>query len=159
MATTSTKSITFPQADQSPHERTNHAVMRLFGAILAGFGVILTLVGSFSLFSSWGTVGGSRYYWAPFLGLPLIALGSAITQSEHLTPCEVTLYDDRSPRAADQATREAVVACERCHTTNPSLANFCNQCGTSLLAPICVACGAKIPANSRFCTHCGKSLV
>ena len=52
-------------------------------------GVILTLVGSFSLFSSWATIGGSRYYWAAFLGLPLIAVGSAFTQSENLTPLDV----------------------------------------------------------------------
>ena len=86
MATTSTESIPYARTNHGPYERTNHSIVRFFGAIIAGFGVILTAVGSFSLFSSWGTIGGSRYYWAAFLGLPLIAVGSAFTQSENLTP-------------------------------------------------------------------------
>jgi len=159
MVTTSTQSISFQQTNQSASVRTNHSVMRLFGVIIVGFGAILTVVGAFSLFSSWGTIGGSRYYWAAFLGLPLIAVGSALTEPENLTSYELTLCDDRNSRAAQQATREQVVACGRCHSTNPSAANFCNQCGTSLVAPICVGCGAKINRNARFCTHCGKLLV
>ena len=99
MVTTSPESIHFQPTNDSRYERTNHSVMRFFGVIIVGLGVILTLVGSFSLFSSWGTIGGSRYYWAAFLGLPLIAVGSAFTQSEHLTPYDVELYDDRTPRA------------------------------------------------------------
>ena len=124
MVTTSPKSIPFQRTNDSPYERTNHSVLRFFGAIIVGLGVILTLVGSFSLFSSWGTIGGSRYYWAAFLGLPLIAVGSAFTQSEHLTPSEVDLYDDQTPRAVDQTKREAVVACEALSRHQPVLCEF-----------------------------------
>ncbi len=67
MATTSPEGISF--------QRSHHSILRLFGAVIVGIGVALTLVGSISLFSSWGTIGGSRYYWAAFLGLPLIARG------------------------------------------------------------------------------------
>jgi ribosomal protein L40E len=151
MATTAPESI--------PFERSHHPVLRFFGAIIVVLGVLLTVVGALSLFSSWGTIGGSRYYWAPFLGLPLIALGSAFAQSENLTSDHVDLSDERTPRTADQTTRGTVVACERCHATNPSAANFCNQCGTSLAVPTCPGCGARITRNARFCTHCGKTLV
>lgn len=151
MATTSPESI--------PFQRSHHSVLRLFGAIIVGLGVILTVVGSFSLFSSWGTIGGSRYYWAAFLGLPLIAVGSAFTQSENLTVLDVSLDDDRPARATGQPASKSVVACEHCHATNPAGANFCNQCGNSLVIPTCAGCGAKLSWNARFCTHCGKCLV
>jgi hypothetical protein len=151
MVTTSTESIA--------HERSYYSVMWLFGAIIVGAGVILTTVGSFSLFSSWETTGGSRYYWAAFLGLPLIAVGSAFTQAENLSVSDEGLYDERTIVERDKPARDAFVSCEFCRATNPSAASFCNQCGKSLKAPMCGTCGAKMMPNARFCTHCGKSMV
>jgi ribosomal protein L40E len=143
-----------------PYERSYHSIMQLFGGLVVGLGVILTVMGSFSLFSSWRTVGGSHYYWTAFIGLPLIALGSAVTQSENLRSVDVSLAGDNTTRLpVDDITYEVAKACMRCHATNPTSANFCNQCGSSLKASNCKSCGAKINHNARFCTHCGKSLV
>ena len=94
MVTTSTESVAY--------ERSHYNVLRLFGAIIVGAGVILTTVGSFSLFSSWATTGGSRYYWAAFLGLPLIAVGSAFTQAENLSASDEDLFDHRTKLERDE---------------------------------------------------------
>ena len=67
-------------ADRSGFQR----FMRYFGAMIVGFGVVLTAVGSISLFSSWGFIGGSKYYWAAYLGIPLIAVGSGLAEFENL---------------------------------------------------------------------------
>ena len=151
MVRTSTESIA--------HERSYYSVMWLFGAIIVGAGVILTTVGSFSLFSSWGMIGGSRYYWAAFLGLPLIAVGSAFTQTENLDASDEDLFVHRTKLESDEPARGGGVMCELCRATNPSGASFCNQCGKSLKPPVCVSCGTKMTPNARFCTHCGKSMV
>jgi ribosomal protein L40E len=159
MVKASTENISFQQTNQSTPEGANHSLKRLFGVTTVALGVLLTLVGVLSLFSSWGIVGGSRYYWAAFLGLPLIVVGSEFTEPKNLTPFEADLNDNRTPRAADQTKHALIMGCQRCHATNPSGANFCNQCGISLQIPTCVSCGATIPSKARFCTHCGKWLV
>ena len=151
-----TRSVSAPRQDQ----RRRHDFLRVFGVMVVGLGVVLTAVGSISLFASWGSVGGSRYYWAAFLGLPLVAVGSAFSQAENLTGYEVSLAGDITPVATEMGrSYEAVVACARCQATNPPAAKFCNQCGTSLMAPTCGGCGARLTWNARFCTRCGKALV
>jgi ribosomal protein L40E len=134
--------------------------MRVLGGIVVALGLVLTVIGSVSLFSSWRTIGSSHYYWAAFLGLPLIAVGSAFTHSESLGVHDVNLSGEMTPVATNLGTRDDfAVPCARCQATNPTHANFCNQCGTSLSDPTCLGCGARITRNARFCTQCGKSLV
>ena len=150
--------ITPPES--AAHRHGYPGFLRFLGAMVVAVGVVLTALGSISLFSSWGVVGGSRYYWAAFLGLPLIAIGSAFTEAENLSACDVNLSEEMTLAARERRTGDgAVIACERCRATNAAAANFCNQCGTALNAPACVGCGARITWNARFCTYCGKSRV
>jgi Double zinc ribbon len=144
----------------APHRKRPPGFLRAVGTIVVVLGVALTVIGSISLFASWGTIGGSRYYWAAFLGLPLIAIGSAITQPEILGVHDVSLSREVNSVAIDPRTQnEAAVTCAHCEAANVSTANFCNQCGTLLKVRTCVGCGAKVTWNARFCTRCDKSLI
>lgn len=63
---------------------SNHARirtgLRIAGPILIGVGLIFTLIGFVSFFSTFGTFDGPpRYFWCAFLGLPLMFLGTALS--------------------------------------------------------------------------------
>ena len=128
-------------------------------------GVILTVIGLISWASSWGKIGAARYYWAAFLGLPIIAVGSALMGLRNLGPTsrrlsgEMVLVARNDVNGLNQVTVEDnVVTCNRCQATNSARARFCNQCGTALNASTCPGCGAEHTPDARFCSQCGKSL-
>jgi hypothetical protein len=63
---------------------SNHASirtgLRIVGPSLLGVGLILTLIGFVSFFSTFGTFDGPpRYFWCAFLGLPLMFFGGALS--------------------------------------------------------------------------------
>jgi ribosomal protein L40E len=157
--------MTEPAPANAPHGHEFPTFPRALGIILVGLGVILTVVGAVSLVSSWGTIGGSRYFWAAYLGLPLIALGSVLTQSRNLSADRLSTSGDRNQTVNDgvsaasgQTPLETTIDCQRCHAPNPGDAKFCNQCGNALKASACPECGAEVTPNARFCNQCGKSL-
>ena len=128
------------------------------GVTVIVLGLALTLCGVGSLVASWVAGGASQYYWAAFLGLPVIALGSALTESRKLVSYEQTDSGEMVPVTSVQSTiTGAVVTCGRCQATNPSAAEFCNRCGTALETSNCLQCGAEAPPNARFCTQCGAA--
>ena len=64
-----------------PQHREARSVLRVIGPVIALAGLVLTIIGIGSFFSSFGSFGGSpRYFWCAFLGLPLLAVGSGITK-------------------------------------------------------------------------------
>ena len=48
--------------------------------------------------------------------------------------------------------------CPSCHTENPEINRFCENCGDAL-AYKCVTCGFDCPPQAKFCGGCGTSLV
>ena len=154
-----------PSATEAPYQRDAGRFLRVLGAMIVGLGVVLTAIGSISLFSSWNAVGGSRYYWAAFLGLPLIAIGSALTESHNLTAFQrnhagelTPVADGLANKTGDAKPPEANIDCQRCHAVNPGTAKFCHQCGTALMSSKCPDCGAVVTPNAKFCNQCGKPL-
>jgi ribosomal protein L40E len=152
-------------AETDPHRNDLRGFLRFFGVLVVATGVAMTAIGAASLFSSWGKVGASRYFWAAFLGLPLIALGSVIARPGRLGPHVRNTYGEMIPLpGASQVGRgrptawPPIVVCHRCHASNAAGAKFCNQCGVSVQAETCPGCGTKIEAHARFCHQCGKSL-
>jgi hypothetical protein len=145
----------------APVPRTLKGFLRYFGAMLVGAGVILTVIGVYSRFSSWNVIGASRYFWAAFLGLPLIAIGSFLNQSANVgvyrrfSSGELTLDAEELD---DRTSERPMVKCERCQTLNAAIARFCNQCGIALAALTCLGCGAEVTPGARFCHQCGKPL-
>ena len=47
--------------------------------------------------------------------------------------------------------------CPKCNTAQAQQAQFCNQCGTSLVAPSCNKCGTILAAGTKFCSQCGQA--
>ena len=156
------------------HHRRTQAVLRLFGPIVLGVGVISTAIGLLSFYSSFGTFEPPRYFLAAIIGLPLIGIGLGITRLGYLgayfryfcgevTPVAKDTFNTMSEGArhgletmAHAAGRgfstglgtlppdEQTVACAHCEVPNPADARFCSQCGTALKGSTCADCGAAL---------------
>src|SRR5262245_42110027 len=84
-----------------PRHQETRAVMRLLGPSVLGLGVVFTAVGMISFFSAFGTFQSPRYFWAAFVGLPLIAIGLHITQLGYLGAIFRYFSGEMAPVAKD----------------------------------------------------------
>ena len=67
--------------DRAPDRVESDGILRFFGITVVGLGVILTAVIGLISGPRPGERLVPRYYWAAFLGLPIIAVGSALMES------------------------------------------------------------------------------
>jgi len=79
--------------------------------------------------------------------------------------------DYQGPRGRPTSGTAGTRECPKCHTTNPTAAKFCINCGQKLETPAetvpitptgntkeCPNCHATNPATSKFCVKCGQKL-
>src|SRR5579864_9225306 len=64
-----------------PRHSATRTVLRILGPCLAGIGLVLTVIGVASFFSSFGTFEPPRYFWCAFVGLPLLFIGIALSMA------------------------------------------------------------------------------
>jgi hypothetical protein len=62
-----------------PKHSTSRLVLRTVGPIIAGLGLVLTVIKFGSLLSSFGSSELPRYFWCAFVGLPLLGVGAAMS--------------------------------------------------------------------------------
>jgi hypothetical protein len=111
--------------------------LRIGGPILLGVGLLLTIAGMVSFFSAFGSFGAMPdNFWMAFIGLPLMAIGAAMTKAGYLGP----------------ATR--YVAGE----VTPAIRDTLGALGIGGTPRICAACGAENDGDSRFCDGCGRPM-
>lgn len=162
---------------RNPFESGNANVrqsLRLIGPAVLVVGVLFTLVGMGSFFSSFGTFEPPRNFWCAFVGLPLIAFGAAITMFAFLGAFVRYQAGEVAPVAKDtfnylaNGTSEGVktlasaatsgivdglsqsgadeIACSKCGHLNLARASYCDECGNRLME-----------ADLRECAKCGES--
>ena len=61
-----------------PMHSTTRGVLRTLGPTIAILGLLLTVIGFGSFFTSFGTFEPPRYFWCAFAGLPLTVVGVVI---------------------------------------------------------------------------------
>ncbi|MGD0383318.1 MAG: hypothetical protein ABSA77_07360, partial [Thermoguttaceae bacterium] len=64
--------------DIDPQHSDIRDLLRVIGPLVAGVGLIFTIIGIGSFFSSFGSFEPPRYFWCAFIGLPLLAVGGSI---------------------------------------------------------------------------------
>ncbi len=69
-----------------------------------------------------------------------------------------TAAADRKTDHARSPASERTQVCGDCGTANDPSANFCIECGISLISIRCKDCGTGNPASARFCAQCGEKL-
>jgi hypothetical protein len=169
----------------NPHHAALRPVLRTLGPALVVVGLIFIGVGMASFFSSFGSFEPPRYFWCAFVGMPLLAVGVAMTKFAYLGAVSRYVAGETAPVAKDTFSYladgttdsvkalaaaaaqgistgfhegETVVACPRCEHKNDADANFCEQCGASL-SRICPECQKPNEAQARYCDNCGQDLV
>jgi hypothetical protein len=162
----------------NPGHSSTRGVLRVVGPLLVAVGLIFTIAGIGSFFSSFGTFEPPRYFWCAFVGLPLVALGVAISKYAFMGGLFRYVAGETAPVAKDtfnymaEGTQQGVrtmaaavgeglrgsgteLHCGKCGQPNDPDARFCQKCGASL-GTTCPSCGHLNDAGARFCTACGK---
>ena len=94
--------------------RERRARLRGIGLGLAGVGLVFTIVGLGSFFSSFGSFEPPRYFWCAFVGLPLLGIGARLTKIAFLGAIGRYIAGEGAPVAKDtlnymaEGTREGV---------------------------------------------------
>ena len=162
----------------NPNHRELRKMLRLIGPLVFILGLVLTLVGLGSFFSSFGSMQPPRYFWCAFLGLPLMTAGGAISQFAFMGAVARFMAGETAPVAKDtfnymasgtkdgvrdiaSAIAEGVSAnsldCNSCRASNDIKAKFCDNCGETLLATkTCDHCTTENQKNAKFCDDCGR---
>jgi hypothetical protein len=86
---------------KSPHHDSTRQALRTWGPIVAGIGVLLTIIALVSFFSSMGEFESPRYFWCAFVGLPLIAVGLAMCKYGYLGSIVRYVAGETAPVAKD----------------------------------------------------------
>jgi hypothetical protein len=166
-----------------PGHRKIQGVLRTFGPFLVVLGLILSAIGLFSFFSSFGTFEFPRYFWCVLVGFPLMGVGLSLSRvgylgeilrymSREVAPVSKETFNDLAEgtrpgvetiaRAVGEGLRagrrEEAKTCPRCQSANDPSARFCNQCGSPLGESLCPGCGHPSAPGARFCGQCGRSL-
>lgn len=159
------------------HEKTVK-VLRIIGPIVLGIGLIFTVVGMASFFTTFGSGSEPSLFWCAFIGLPLTALGVWLTALGYMKKFGSFVASQAAPVAKDtinyviDGTSDTIsqtvnkikkdgqntnVICPNCQSPNPSSAKFCNSCGKPL-NKVCPGCGKINDHSAQYCDHCGKKL-
>lgn len=77
-----------------------------------------------------------------------LGLGLAVMRQAQ-TATQVLGATTGSPGAA------ASISCPSCGHSTPQGAKFCPECGTTLIANLCVNCKQPLTQGAKFCAHCG----
>ena len=157
----------------------SRSILCLFGPLVMGLGVVMSVVGMYSFFSSLRSFEPPTFLWGVMVGLPLLGIGASLAKFGRDGEILRKLAEEVSPVAKDSfktsvetraqsvesglATARigkslselGTILCGLCRAANPVDARFCNQCGTSLRNQTCPGCGASIP-TAHFCMDCGK---
>jgi hypothetical protein len=164
----------------NPGHSNIRGVLRVVGPLVAGLGLVFTIVGIGSFFAAFGSFGPPRYFWCAFVGMPLLFVGIAISKFAFLGRLTRYVAGESAPVAKDtfnylaQGTQPGVRAmatavgqglqgrgaqaqCAKCGQSNDADARFCRNCGTGL-SMACPACGHDNESAAKFCDACGKPL-
>ena len=149
-----------PSLQQQASVRT---FLRVGGPVLLGIGLLLTVIAFANFFSSVSNpeLGMPRNFWMAFIGLPLLAIGAAITKAAYLGPASRYVAGEVTPTIRDTLGAlgfgEARTVCASCGAENDAGARFCDSCGRPL-SRTCASCGDVNDADARFCNGCGAPL-
>ena len=164
----------------NPGHKKARDLLRVVGPAVFLLGVLFTVIGAGSLFSSMGSFEPPRFFWCVFVGFPLMFVGAVISQMAFAGAVSRYMAGESAPVAKDtfnymaDGTKEGVrdvvgaikdgivgdfITCPHCRESNDSDANFCNECGgTIALVKSCPKCRTKNDFDAKFCDDCGEAI-
>ena len=76
-------------------------ILRVGGPVVAGLGLVFTVVGFGSLFAAIGSFQPPRYFWCAFIGMPLMFVGGSMSMFGFLGDFQRFVAGGSSPVAKD----------------------------------------------------------
>lgn len=158
--------------------------MRFIGPVLLVVGLLFMIVGVGNFFLSFGNMNPPRLFWCAFVGMPLLAIGSALTKAGFAGAVARYQAGEYAPVAKDtfnyvaDGTQDGVRSiasavgeglrgetsvdtspCPACNAPNDPGSKFCDQCGGAFPADVrCPGCGEVNDPDARFCDRCGDRI-
>lgn len=86
---------------KSPHHDSTRTTLRTAGPIIAVVGLVFTIIGLASFFSSFGQFESPRYFWCAFVGLPLLGIGLTMMKFGYLGSIARYMAGETAPVAKD----------------------------------------------------------
>src|SRR5262249_44639189 len=86
---------------QDENHNEVRSTLRSLGPALALLGLVFMVVGLGSFFSSFGSFEQPRYFWCAFVGMPLLAVGTWMSQFAYLGAIMRYIFGEAAPVAKD----------------------------------------------------------
>lgn len=140
-------------------------VARILGPLLILAGGIFMAVGMISFFSAFGaplgSMGPPQYFWCCFVGMPLLALGVAVTKVAYLGAIFRYVAGETAPVQKDTFNYLA-------EGIRPGVRDLAQAVSQGLAAgsqspPVagskyCSACGQAVTEQAKYCAACGQKM-
>jgi len=144
-----------------PEQASLRSALRIIGPVTAAVGFLLTAIAMIDFFTAFGGMAIPGNFWMAFIGLPLIAIGSAITKFAYLGPASRFVAGEVTPTIRDTlgalGLGSGQVSCATCGGSNAADATYCDDCGAPLRL-VCSACRMANAGDAKFCKGCGAEL-
>src|SRR5262249_17732681 len=142
-----------------PRHSSTRKALRIMGPTLAVVGILFTVVGFGSFFTSFGTFEPPRYFWCVLVGLPLLGLGLAMSQYAFLGSFARYFCGETAPVVKDTFNYLAEGTKGGVRTTAQAFGQgLAEGLSTDRLRPICARCKQANDADAKFCKTCGAGM-
>ncbi|MEO0474423.1 MAG: zinc ribbon domain-containing protein [Planctomycetota bacterium] len=149
--------------------RSNRSALRIIGPVILGVGVLLTVIGLVGFFSTFGSEPsfdgppeGVKLFFLCFIGIPMMAVGGAITKFAFMGAVARYIASEAAPVAKD--TTNYMI-----DGTKDAVGDLAQSVGAGIAAGLageaaaqdtidCPSCGAACDPGARFCSQCGASM-
>jgi len=154
--------------DTPQHHQTRSA-LRVIGPLILIIGLVLTIVGLSGFFSAFGSgpsfggpPPGMRRFFLAFIGLPMMAVGGAITKFAFMGSVARYVASEAAPVVKD--TTNYMI-----DGTKDAVGDLAQSVGAGIAAGMsgdkpsddtvdCPGCGAACDSGARFCDQCGTAI-
>jgi hypothetical protein len=165
-----------------PQHVQKRSVLRVVGILLLALGLILTITGFASLFSTMGSgesswelgdgrvihgtrddSGPPKYFWCAFVGLPLLAVGASLTAYGFKGAVLRYAVGEVAPVAKDTINYVAEGAKDGIETISSAIGRGIASArgpaeATAITKVRCPKCNHENDADAKFCSECAFSL-
>lgn len=144
---------------QSAEHTGVRTFLRTIGPLIFGAGVLCTISGMVSFFSSLGGLGPPRFFWLCFVGMPLMFVGAIMSKLGYMGALARFVAGEAAPVATDTINYLAEETQGAMQTLARSAAQGVTEgieAGRAKATDFCQNCGTSVKTGFKFCPHCGK---
>jgi len=146
---------------QTADQAGTRSILRSIGPLVFIAGLICTIGGIISFFSSFGSFEPPHYFWLCFVGMPLMFVGGVMSQFGFIGAAARYVAGETAPVATDiinyvaDETKGAVLTVARSATTGILEGRAAGKPAAE--ANFCPHCGFATRSDYEFCPKCGKA--